>query len=57
MCYVSEEWVPATMARVSARVQHRFCFKMAHHITMGATQILLKNGTVTILFKKFNSAI
>lgn len=57
MYYVSEEWVPTTMARVSARVQHRFCLKMAHYITMGATQILLKNGTVTILFKKFNSAI
>jgi len=31
--------------------------KKWHIITMGATQILLKNGTLTILFEKFNSAI
>jgi hypothetical protein len=32
-------------------------FKKWHIITMGATQVLLKNGTVTILFEKFTSAI
>ncbi len=31
--------------------------KKWHIITIGATQILLKNGTLTILFEKFNSAI
>ncbi len=33
-------------------------FILKWHIrTIGATQILLKNGTLTILFEKFNSAI
>jgi hypothetical protein len=57
MYYVSEEWVPTTMARGVGKGATQILLKNGTLQQMGATQILLKNGTLTILFEKFNSAI